>query len=44
MVLGLLHPKVECGLIGPECCVYVPDGHHNVSEAFQALASESSYH
>ena len=29
-----------CALVGTECCVYVPDVHHNVSQALQALASE----
>ena len=30
-----------CSLVGAECCVYVPDVHHNVSQALWALASET---
>ena len=30
-----------CARVGAECCVYVPDVHHNVSQALQALASET---
>ena len=30
-----------CALLGAECCVYVPDDHHNVRQALQALASET---
>ncbi|KAF6125268.1 hypothetical protein HJG60_009787 [Phyllostomus discolor] len=29
-----------CALVGAECCVYVPDVPHNVSQALQVLASE----
>ena len=28
-------------LVGDECCVYIPDVHHNVSQALWALASET---
>ena len=27
--------------LGTECCVYVPDVHHNVGQALRALASET---
>ena len=30
-----------CALAGAECCVYIPDVHHNVSQAPRALASET---
>ena len=30
-----------CTLVGVECCVYIPDVHHNVSQALWALASET---
>ena len=30
-----------CALVGAECCVCVPDVHHYVSQALQALASET---
>ena len=30
-----------CALVGAECCVYIPDVHHNVSQTLWALASET---
>ena len=30
-----------CALVGAECCVYIPDVHHNVSQTLWALASEA---
>ena len=30
-----------CALVVAECCVYIPDVHHNVSQALWALASET---
>ena len=30
-----------CALVGTECGVYAPDVHHNVSQALQALTSET---
>ena len=30
-----------CARVEDECCAYVPDVHHNVSQALQALASEA---
>ena len=32
---------VVCALVGVECCVYIPNVHHNVSQALWALASET---
>ena len=29
-----------CALVVAECCVYIPDVHHNVSQALWALTSE----
>lgn len=26
-----------CALVGSDCCVYVPDAHHNISQALMAL-------
>ena len=32
---------VVCALVGVECCVYIPNVHHNVSQALRALASKT---
>lgn len=30
-----------CALVGPECCVHIPDTQHDVSQALPALAEET---